>query len=99
VFNAPLKEFNYKPEKIKITLWNYTFTSIQEYEKTRNYWNKKYIKDFLRDIDSDMLMSIFQKYSLPNIDVNRIIRINPFQQIPVIDLVIIVMIIIFFGDK
>ena len=92
-FVGPSKEFIFNPEKVKITLWNYTFTTLQDFEITRDFWNKKYIKDFLKEVNSETLSGIFDQYSLPKIDLKRIKRINPFQLLPVIDFVIIAIIV------
>ena len=57
-FNNPLQEFIFNPERVKVTLWNYTFTSFKEFNSDRTFWNKKYIKEFLSEVDINMLIKI-----------------------------------------
>lgn len=87
---AELYRLASKPRLIKIESYSYSFTSESEYHKTKKYWKKKFIKDFLPMIDKNALTHIFKTYELPSIDDKRVVNVSPFQNVPVIDIVIFI---------
>ena len=74
------------PRKIKIELYNYKF---KEKSKSNVLFMRKKIREFLGNIEKYALSSIFKMYGLPEIDEKRKIYINPFQYIPIVDLLVI----------
>ena len=74
------------PRKVKIELYNYKF---KEKSKNKVLFMRKKIREFLGNIEKYALSSIFKMYGLPEIDEKRKIYINPFQYIPIVDLLVI----------
>lgn len=78
------------PRRIKVESYKYYFNNSNEYSKTKKFWRKKYIKDFLPPVDKQVLSQIFKQFNLPPVDEKRYIHINKFQNIPVIDICIFI---------
>jgi hypothetical protein len=74
---------------IKVEQYVYSFAVPSELQRTKRLWTKKYVKDFLPPINKDALSQIFEMYGIPKINEKRKIYISPFQNIPVIDIVIL----------
>ena len=79
------------PSKIKIDSYLYTFSTKKSDLEKRKFWNKKFVKDFIPAIDKRALKGIFQMYGLPEIDPGRKVQISPFQLIPIVDLIFLLM--------
>ena len=82
-------EQNY-PMKIKIERYKFTFTSIEERNKTNKVWKKVFVKEFFAAAEKAQIQKVFENYSLPKIDEYRDISISPFQLINIVDIVLII---------
>jgi hypothetical protein len=76
------------PVYIKIEQYKYFFSNSHDYNKTNKIWKKVYVKDFLSIIDKDLLSGVFKAYGLPEINPNRYIHVSKFQNIPIIDIIL-----------
>ncbi len=87
----PKKYFTGSPLKLKIDLYKYTFTSLEEREKNGQFWRKTFVKEFFMPVSKQQLQKVFDNYSLPRIDTPRDIIISPFQLLNIVDIVITVL--------
>ena len=84
----PKNFFTGNPLKIKIDLYKYMFTSIEERDKNGQFWRKTFLKEFFKPVTKHQLQKVFENYSLPRIDNYRNVLISPFQLINIMDIVI-----------
>ena len=87
----PKEQFNDNPIKIKIDLYKFTFSL--PHEKSREIWTKSLLKEYFVAVEKAQLQKIFENYSLPRIDENRRIEFSPFQQLNILEYVIVIIII------
>jgi hypothetical protein len=74
------------PLYIKVEQYKYYFT--KDYEKL---WKKVYVQDLLPKVDKNVLVGIFKAYGLPEINEERYIHVSKFQDLPIIDIVLFVL--------
>jgi hypothetical protein len=75
------------PINIKVESYKYYFNNHNDYKATNKIWKKTYVNDFLPSIDKGVLTGIFNAYGLPEINEKRYIHVSRFQNIPIIDIV------------
>lgn len=79
------------PKKIKIETYLYTFVSKSD--KSDKVVKRKHLYEFLSNIEKYALSQIFKTYQLPKIDEYREVFINPFQLIPIVDILLIILLV------
>ncbi len=89
----PRTHLDFTPKKIKVESNSYTFTTkLQELRKGK-FWNKKFNKIYLQPIEKQHLSEVFKTYGVPSIDANRKIIFSPFANIPILDIVFLIIMI------
>ncbi len=80
--------------KLKIDIFKYQFLKNVKNKGDPIFKRKRY-KEYLSPIEKHTLVMVYEKLGLPKPDPNKKIKINKFQYIPVVDIVIIFILIIF----
>ena len=75
--------------KLKMDVFKYKFLKNNEIKEDRSIFQRKRYKEYLSPIEKHTLFMVYEKLGLPKPDIKRKIKINKFQYIPVIDLVLI----------
>jgi len=86
--NYRVEAFSYNSEIVKVNLYLYSFA-------INNPWRKRFERQFLKEINKEDLKSIFETYRLPKIDLKRKVRVSPFLNIPVIDIILFSLVFLF----
>ena len=74
--------------KLKVDIFKYQFLKNVKNKDDALFKRKRY-KEYLSPIEKHTLVMVYEKLGLPKPDPNKIIKINKFQFIPVVDAVII----------
>lgn len=82
--------FEKLPLRIKIESYKYYYNNWNDYKISKKIWKKTLVKEFLPPIDRNVLSQIFNQFDLPKLDIKRYIHINKFQNLPIIDICIFV---------
>ena len=84
--------------KLKIDIFKYQFLKNVKNKDDALFKRKRY-KEYLSPIEKHTLIMVYEKLGLPKPDPNKEIKINRFQFIPVVDIVIIFVLIILLLNK
>ena len=83
------KKYEMMPEinRLKIDIFKYQYLKNKD-SKQRIFKRKRY-KEYLSPIEKHTLLMVYEKIGISKPDINKKIKINKFQFIPVVDLIII----------
>ena len=75
--------------KLKIDIFKYQFLKKNKKKNIDTIFKRKRYKEYLSPIEKHTLIMVYEKLGLPKPDSNKKIKINKFQLIPIIDIIII----------
>ena len=85
--------------KLKIDIFKYQFLKKNKKKNIDTIFKRKRYKEYLSPIEKHTLLMVYEKLGLPKPDSNKKIKINKFQLIPVIDIIIIFFLCAFLKTK
>ena len=74
--------------KLKVDIFKYQFLKNDKKKGDALFKRKRY-KEYLSPIEKHTLIMVYEKLGLPKPDPNKKVKINKFQFIPVVDMIII----------
>lgn len=89
--NNQIKKLSFTPQKIQLDKFAYTFATRNFDLNHGRFWTKKLVKNMLPPIESFHLKEIFEVYNIPQIDKTRLVKVSPFQYIPIMDMTALIM--------
>lgn len=85
--------------RLKVDIFKYQFLKINEKKEKDVFFKRKRYKEYLSPIEKHTLFMVYEKLGLSRLDLNKKASINKFQLIPMIDIIIIFILVIFLISK
>ena len=85
--------------KLKIDIFKYKYLKKNEMKNKNNIFKRKRYKEYLSPIEKHTLVMVYEKLGLPKSNLNKKVKINKFQYIPIVDLILLFFICSFLLNK
>ena len=85
--------------KLKIDIFKYKYLKKNEMKNKNNIFKRKRYKEYLSPIEKHTLVMVYEKLGLPKSNSNKKVKINKFQYIPIVDLILLFFICSFLFNK
>ena len=85
--------------KLKIDIFKYKYLKKNEMKNKNNIFKRKRYKEYLSPIEKHTLSMVYEKLGLPKSNLSKKVKINKFQYIPIVDLILLFFICSFLFNK